>query len=88
VGKGGGSLDNIAQFFGSRGAAAKRPKIELPEPTGAKGLTTGVRVRHPKYGEGVIFRREGSGEDAKLTVQFTSVGVKKLVERFAQLERL
>ena len=88
VAKGGGSLDNIAQFFGSRGAAAKRPKIELPEPTGAKGLTTGARVRHPKYGEGVIFRREGSGEDAKLTVQFTSVGVKKLVERFAQLERL
>ncbi len=86
--KGGGSLDNIAQFFGSRGAAAKRPKIEIPEPTGEKGLKTGARVRHPKYGEGVIFRREGSGEDAKLTVQFTSVGVKKLVEKFAQLERL
>jgi DNA helicase-2/ATP-dependent DNA helicase PcrA len=88
VAKGGGSLDNIAQFFGSRGAAAKRPKLEIPDAPGEKGLKAGARVRHPKYGEGVVFRREGSGDDAKLTVQFTSVGVKKLVEKFAQLERL
>jgi DNA helicase-2/ATP-dependent DNA helicase PcrA len=45
-------------------------------------------VRHPKYGEGVVFRREGDGEDARITVQFTRFGVKKLVEKFAQLERL
>jgi DNA helicase-2/ATP-dependent DNA helicase PcrA len=36
----------------------------------------------------VIFRREGDGEDAKITVQFTHHGVKKLVEKFAMLERL
>jgi DNA helicase-2/ATP-dependent DNA helicase PcrA len=88
---GAGSIDNIAQFFGGRGGAAaksSRPKIEVPEPSGKTGLKSGQRVRHPKYGEGVVFRREGDGEDAKITVQFSRFGVKKLVEKFAQLERL
>jgi DNA helicase-2/ATP-dependent DNA helicase PcrA len=51
-------------------------------------LKQGTRVRHPKYGEGIVFRREGDGDDAKITVQFQQHGVKKLVEKFAQLERL
>jgi len=85
---GGESLDNIAQFFGGRGSGSPRPKIDVAEPKGAVGFKSGQRVRHPKYGEGVVFRREGDGEDAKITVQFTRFGVKKLVEKFAQLERL
>lgn len=85
---GGESLDNIAQFFSGRGSASSRPKIQVDEPKGAVGFKSGQRVRHPKYGEGVVFRREGDGEDAKITVQFTRFGVKKLVEKFAQLERL
>lgn len=85
---GGESLDNIAQFFSGRGSGAARPKVEVPEPKGAVGFKSGQRVRHPKYGEGVVFRREGDGEDAKITVQFTRFGVKKLVEKFAQLERI
>jgi len=52
------------------------------------GLKQGTRVRHPKYGEGTVFRREGDGDDAKITVQFQQHGVKKLVEKFAQLEAL
>ncbi len=86
-----GSTDNIARFFSGRGGApgkGSRPKLNVPEPTGAKGFRSGQRVRHPKYGEGVVFRREGDGEDAKITVQFSGFGVKKLVEKFAQLERL
>ncbi len=89
---GGDSLDNIAQFFGSRGQGTQRPQL----PSGAQGakaqsgsgLRNGQRVRHPKYGEGTVFRREGDGEDAKVTVQFQRFGIKKLVEKFAQLERL
>jgi DNA helicase-2/ATP-dependent DNA helicase PcrA len=85
---GSGPLDNTAAFFG-RGAAFKgRPRMDIPAPTGRTGLGKGARVRHPKYGEGIIFAREGDGEDAKLTVQFSSHGMKKLVEKFAQLERL
>jgi DNA helicase-2/ATP-dependent DNA helicase PcrA len=86
---GSGPLDNTAAFFGKGGSKfGGRPKLEIAAPTGKTGLGKGIKVRHPKYGEGVIFAREGDGEDAKLTVQFKSHGMKKLVEKFAQLERL
>ncbi|MGH9439179.1 MAG: hypothetical protein ACRD22_15100 [Terriglobia bacterium] len=47
----------------------------------------GARVRHPKYGFGTIVEREGEGEDLKLTVSFPGYGRKKLIERYASLER-
>ncbi|MGI4758204.1 MAG: hypothetical protein ACRYGF_15325, partial [Janthinobacterium lividum] len=81
------SIDNIASFFGG-GGKFSRPKMDIPESSGATELKRGSRVRHPKYGDGSIVSREGDGPDAKLTVQFTKHGVKKLVEKFAQLERL
>jgi DNA helicase-2/ATP-dependent DNA helicase PcrA len=84
----GQSMDNIASFFASRGQKISRPKLEVEAPAGKTGLKQGSRVRHPKYGEGTVFRREGDGDDAKITVQFQQHGVKKLVEKFAQLERL
>jgi DNA helicase II / ATP-dependent DNA helicase PcrA len=84
----GQSIDNIASFFSSRGQKVSRPKLEVEAPVGKTGLKQGSRVRHPKYGEGTVFRREGDGDDAKITVQFQQHGVKKLVEKFAQLERL
>ena len=55
--------------------------------TGTSAFRPGQRVRHPKYGEGVVYQREGDGESAKLTVQFPRFGLKKLVEKYAQLER-
>ncbi len=91
LGGGAGSMDNIANFFAGRGGAPQRfarPKLDIPAPTGKTGLRQGSRVRHPKYGEGTVFRREGDGDDAKITVQFQQHGVKKLVEKFAQLEAL
>jgi DNA helicase II / ATP-dependent DNA helicase PcrA len=81
------SIDNIAEFFASRGKKFARPKIEVEEPSGKRGFRPGQKVKHPKYGEGTVFRREGDGEDAKITVQFPRFGLKKLVEKYAQLER-
>jgi len=82
------SIENIAEFFASRGkkfSAPKAPPVE--EPTGKRGFRPGQKVRHPKYGEGTVYRREGEGEEAKITVQFPRFGLKKLVEKYAQLER-
>jgi len=81
------SIDNIAEFFASRGKKFARPKIELPAPSGHTGFRPGQRVRHPKYGEGTVYRREGDGDSAKITVQFPRYGLKKLVEKYAQLEK-
>jgi DNA helicase-2/ATP-dependent DNA helicase PcrA len=82
------SIDNIAEFFASRGKKFSAPKsAPVPEPTGKRGFRPGQRVRHPKYGEGTVYQREGEGEEAKITVQFPRFGLKKLVEKYAQLEK-
>ena len=82
------SIENIAEFFASRGkkfTVPKSPPVE--EPKGKRGFRPGQRVRHPKYGEGTVYQREGEGEEAKITVQFPRFGLKKLVEKYAQLEQ-
>ena len=82
------SIENIAEFFASRGKKFSVPKTPpVEEPTGKRGFRPGQKVRHPKYGEGTVYRREGEGEEAKITVQFPRFGLKKLVEKYAQLER-
>lgn len=81
------SIENIAEFFASRGKKFTRPKVDVPSPSGRMGFRPGQRVRHPKYGEGTVYKREGDGEDAKITVQFPRFGLKKLVEKYAQLEK-
>jgi DNA helicase-2/ATP-dependent DNA helicase PcrA len=87
------SIDNIARFFGGKGGPVKpgsfaRPAMDIPASKGASGLNKGQRVRHAKYGEGQVLMREGEGEDAKLTVMFTRHGMKKLMEKFANLEKI
>ncbi len=67
--------------IGSRGAQ------ETPDAAGATGLAVGTRVRHPKYGVGLIIRREGDGDKVKLTINFPGFGQKKMIEKFAGLQR-
>jgi len=81
------SIDNIAEFFASRGKKFTIAKLPVEEPKGRRGFRPGQKVRHPKYGEGTVYQREGEGEEAKITVQFPRFGLKKLVEKYAQLEK-
>ena len=87
------SLDNIARFFGSKSGGGRpgtfaRQAMDIPTANGATGLKKNQRVMHAKYGEGTVLLREGDGEDAKLTVLFARHGVKKLMEKFANLKRI
>jgi DNA helicase-2/ATP-dependent DNA helicase PcrA len=50
-------------------------------------FTPGSYVRHTKYGRGLVLRREGAGDSLKLTVSFPGYGQKKLVQKFANLEK-
>jgi len=45
-------------------------------------------VRHPKFGEGLILSRSGSGEDTKLVVSFAEEGEKRLLAAKANLKRV
>jgi DNA helicase II / ATP-dependent DNA helicase PcrA len=51
------------------------------------GYRVGARVRHAKYGQGMILKVEGAGDEAKLTVSFPGYGQKKFVAKFAALEK-
>jgi DNA helicase II / ATP-dependent DNA helicase PcrA len=82
------SIDNIADFFASRGKKFNRPQVPMEKAAVGGFFRPGQRVKHPKYGEGVVYRREGEGENAKITVQFPRFGLKKLVEKYAHLERV
>jgi DNA helicase-2/ATP-dependent DNA helicase PcrA len=56
-------------------------------PVVRRGARTGMTVEHPKYGTGTVVRREGEGDDAKITVNFPRYGLKKLIEKYAGLKR-
>ncbi len=77
----------LRSFSHRAGKKFNLPKTVVEEPKGKKGFRPGQKVRHPKYGEGTVYQREGDGEDAKITVQFPRFGLKKLVEKYAQLEK-
>ena len=62
-----------------------QPQAARP-PVGRRGFRAGAMIRHPKYGRGTVLRREGDGEDAKLTVSFPGYGLKKLVEKYAGIQ--
>jgi DNA helicase-2/ATP-dependent DNA helicase PcrA len=47
----------------------------------------GTVVEHPKYGIGTVVRREGEGDDAKITVMFARHGLKKLIEKYAGITK-
>ncbi len=64
---------------GSRSAGGIRPGAEL-------GIRLGQRVRHAKFGDGVILNCSGQGSHAQVEVNFESVGTKILVLAYANLD--
>jgi DNA helicase-2/ATP-dependent DNA helicase PcrA len=72
----------------ARDRASPAPSADAPAPAlhDAGAIRPGVRVRHPLFGVGTVLRREGEGDDFKVTVSFPGVGAKKLVARYAGLE--
>ena len=94
------SADSIAEFFKQRNqqlgikpkgeAAAARSAAASAlssSPSSTSDFVPGSYVRHAKYGRGLVLRREGAGESIKLTVSFPGYGHKKLVQKYANLEK-
>ncbi|NDB24586.1 MAG: DNA helicase II [Gammaproteobacteria bacterium] len=52
----------------------------------APGLRLGARVRHAKFGAGVVLNIEGQGPHARVQVNFESAGSKWLMLQYANLE--
>ncbi|MET0282224.1 MAG: DNA helicase II [Steroidobacteraceae bacterium] len=64
---------------------AARFRAPAEEPT-APGMRLGARVRHSRFGDGVILNLEGSGAQARVQVNFEQQGAKWLMLSFANLE--
>ncbi len=67
-------------------ASANAYRAEPPSDT-TGGFVPGAHVKHDKYGRGLVLRREGAGDNVKLTVSFPGFGQKKLIEKYANLEK-
>jgi DNA helicase-2/ATP-dependent DNA helicase PcrA len=61
------------------------PRFAQPAPR--KKFGVGSSIEHPRYGRGTIVRREGDGDDAKLTVSFPGHGLKKIIEKYVGLKK-
>src|SRR6202045_1085345 len=69
----------------SRPVAVGRFRFEEPA---VGGVRLGARVRHGKFGEGVILNVEGNGAHARVQVSFERQGTKWLMVQYANLEPL
>ncbi len=75
-----------------------RPRIQISRPvfsprtsfvdTDVFGYKLGQRVRHTKFGDGVVLRLEGQGSNARVQVNFEAQGTKELMLAYANLEAL
>jgi DNA helicase-2/ATP-dependent DNA helicase PcrA len=73
-----------------------RPRLKISRPVFAKrapleeapssGMRLGSRVRHAKFGDGVVLNFEGSGPQARIQVNFERHGTKWLMLSYANLE--
>ncbi len=75
-----------------------RPRIQISRPVAAgrfrapveelaPGVKLGARVRHKKFGEGVILKVEGHGPQANIQVNFASLGVKIMMLEYLEVVR-
>ena len=86
--------ESVKEFFARQGRevdtadfGTRADSADKSGAGGATGLKVGTRVRHAKYGVGLIIKREGDGENAKLTINFPGYGHKKMIEKYAALEK-
>ena len=71
-----------------RPSSSSKASSAAAEPALSTGdFAPGSYVRHAKYGRGLVLHREGAGDSTKLTVTFPGYGQKKLVQKYAGLEK-
>lgn len=67
--------------FGSGKRSKVIPFDSKPKPK----YQTGMRVRHAKFGEGVVVESQRRGDDEEVTISFKTFGIKRLAASFANL---
>lgn len=58
------------------------------ETNGLNGYKLGQRVRHAKFGDGIVLQSEGDGSQARVQVNFEQAGTKWLMLAYAKLQQI
>ncbi|MBO8164759.1 MAG: DNA helicase PcrA [Brevibacillus sp.] len=91
AGYAGGTAYGRMQEGGAGSFRTSPGKGTLPQHGAAAGIDwrAGDKVKHAKWGIGTVVRTKGSGDDLELDIAFPSpIGVKKLLAKFAPIERV
>jgi hypothetical protein len=82
-----------SERYGLKAALRTMKKEQAGMPTTSQhdpheSFQPGDKVRHPKFGEGTIMQRTGSGDRTKFVVAFAEEGEKYLMAAYAKLKRV
>jgi DNA helicase-2/ATP-dependent DNA helicase PcrA len=70
------------------GATSRKPAAARAESAATPPYGVGTQVHHQHFGRGVVQKREGNGDQLKLTVVFRDHGIKKVLAKFAPMQPL
>ena len=80
------ALNAARRVFGTSTASPSASSASLSASSSSAGgnLREGMKIEHQRFGVGTILKLEGSGENAKATVEFVHSGTKQLLLKFAK----
>lgn len=83
----GGSFRRLSSAMANGGRTVSSPSSTSPlSSASVAGLSVGVVIEHQRFGVGQVLGLEGTGENAKATVEFRNAGKKQLLLKFAKFK--
>ena len=77
-------LEAARRIMGSSSSSSGSTFGSSTSSAGSGRLVEGAKIEHQRFGVGTVLKLEGSGENAKATVQFVNSGTKQLLLKFAK----
>ena len=77
-------MDSSSSSLGSSSSSSGSAFGSSTSSAGSVRLVEGAKIEHQRFGVGTVLNLEGSGENAKATVQFVNSGTKQLLLKFAK----
>lgn len=77
-------MDSSSSSLGTSSSSSGSAFGSSTSSAGSGRLVEGAKIEHQRFGVGTVLKLEGSGENAKATVQFVNSGTKQLLLKFAK----
>lgn len=80
------AITNGGRILSSDSSPVSSPSSPVSSSVSVVGLSVGVTIEHQRFGIGEVLSLEGTGENAKATVEFRNAGRKQLLLKFAKFK--